>query len=179
MRKSALVLAASATLVLSAVTAPSPAQARYWGHGYGGWGAGLVGGLIAGAVIGGIASSAYGYGPYGYYGGYPAYYGGYYPAYYGGYYPAYYGGYYPGYYGGYYRRPYYAAPRLLWRSPLLSRRLLSPLVRRGPTRSWAGWAGEASTHGDDGRFAFGKACARAQEPYWACARRRIFRAGSV
>jgi hypothetical protein len=111
MRKPALVLTAAATLALSTVMEPSPAQARYWG--YGGWGAGLVGGLVAGAVIGGIASSAYGYGPYGYYGGYPAYYGGYYPAYYGGYYPAYYGGYYPGYYGGYaYRRPYYGYRRV-------------------------------------------------------------------
>jgi hypothetical protein len=94
MKKTALVLATAATLGLSAVTAPTPAEAR------GGWGWGLAGGLLAGALIGGLASSAYAYGPYGYY-GYPGYYGGYAPAYYGGYgYPAYYGGYAP-YYGGY------------------------------------------------------------------------------
>src|SRR5258708_20715761 len=72
MRKTALVLATAATLGLSSVTAPSPAEAR----GGWGWGGALAGGLIAGAVIGGLASSAYGYGPYGYYGGYPSY-GGY------------------------------------------------------------------------------------------------------
>jgi hypothetical protein len=98
MKKTALVLATVATLGLSAVTAPAPAEAR------GGFGRGLAGGLIAGALIGGIASSAYGYGPgYGYYGdpGY-GYYGGGYSGYYGGgYAPAYYGGYAPGYYGGY------------------------------------------------------------------------------
>ena len=95
MKKTALVLATAATIGLSAVTAPSPAEAR------GGWGWGLAGGLLAGAVIGGLASSAYAYGPgYGYY-GYPGYYGGYAPAYYGGYAPAYYGGYAPAYYGGY------------------------------------------------------------------------------
>src|SRR5258708_31590558 len=81
MKKTALVLATAATIVLSAVTAPSAAEAR----GGWGWGGALAGGLIAGAVIGGLASSAYGYGPgYGYYGGYPGYYGGYAPAYYGG-----------------------------------------------------------------------------------------------
>ena len=96
MRKPALVLVTAATLAMAAVASPSPAHARYYGHG-----AGIVGGLVAGALIAGIASSAYGYGPgFGY--------GGYYPAYYGGYYPAYYGGYYPGYVGGYvYRRSYY------------------------------------------------------------------------
>ena len=120
MKKTALVLATAATIGLSAVTAPSPAEAR----GGWGWGGALAGGLIAGAVIGGLASSAYGYGPgYGYYGGYPGYYGGYgYPAYYGGYAPAYYGGYttaaYAPVYSGYrYRRvvrpafAYYAGPR--------------------------------------------------------------------
>jgi len=76
MKKTALVLATAATLGLSAVTAPSPAEAR----GGWGWGGALAGGLIAGAVIGGLASNAYGYGPgYGYYGGYPGYYGGYAP----------------------------------------------------------------------------------------------------
>jgi hypothetical protein len=132
MKKTALVLATAATIGLSAVTAPSPAEAR----GGWGWGGALAGGLIAGALIGGLASSAYGYGPYGYYGGYPGYYGGYgyggyAPAYYGGYAPAYYGGYAPAYYGGYttayapvysgyrYRRAirpayaYYAGPRYI------------------------------------------------------------------
>ena len=92
MRKAPLVLALAATLGLTAVAAPSPAEARH------GFFPGLAGGLLAGAVIGGIASSAYAYGPgYGY-GGYPAYYGGYAPAYYGGYGPGYYGGYTTTYY---------------------------------------------------------------------------------
>jgi hypothetical protein len=123
MRKAPLALAAAAVLGLTAVTAPSPAEAHWRG---GGFFPAVAGGLIAGAVIGGLASNAYAYGPgYGYYGGYaPAYYGGYAPAYYGGYYSepyypvvryrrvirpayAYYGGprfYGPRYYGGYYRR---------------------------------------------------------------------------
>jgi hypothetical protein len=123
MRKAPLALAAAAVLGMTAVTAPSPAEAHWRG---GGWGPGLAGGLLAGAIIGGIASSAYAYGPgYGYYGGGYPYYGGYAPAYYGGYYDepyypvvryrrvirpayAYYGGprfYGPRYYrGGYYRR---------------------------------------------------------------------------
>jgi hypothetical protein len=124
MRKAPLVLAAAAILGLTAVAAPSPAEARDW-RGGGGFFPAVAGGLIAGALIGGLASNAYAYGPgYGYYGGYgPGYYGGYAPAYYGGYYgggyaPAYYGG---GYYGGYpvvrYRRvirpayAYYGGPR--------------------------------------------------------------------
>jgi hypothetical protein len=124
MRKAPLVLAAAAILGLTAVAAPSPAEARYW-RGGGGFFPAVAGGLMAGALIGGLASNAYAYGPgYGYYGGYgPGYYGGYAPAYYGGYYgggyaPAYYGG---GYYGGYpvvrYRRvirpayAYYGGPR--------------------------------------------------------------------
>jgi hypothetical protein len=112
MKKAVLALATAATIGVTALAAPSPAQA--W---RGGWGPGLAGGLIAGAVIGGIASSAYAYGPgYGYYGG-PAYgyYGGYAPAYYGGYAPAYYNyGYAPAYYGGYrssYYAPAYYGPR--------------------------------------------------------------------
>src|SRR3984885_13172314 len=73
MRKSVMAIATAATIGVTALVAPSPAQA--W---RGGWGPGLAGGLIAGAVIGGIASNAYGYGPgYGYYGG-PGY------GYYGG-----------------------------------------------------------------------------------------------
>jgi len=119
--KTALVLATVGTLGLSAVAAPTPAEARWRG----GFGPALAGGLIAGAVFGGLASSAYAYGPgYGYY-GYPRYYGGgYAPAYYGGYgYPwggyttTYYStGYAPAYYGYAYRRivrpayAYYGAP---------------------------------------------------------------------
>jgi hypothetical protein len=122
MRKAPLALAAAAVLGMTAITAPSPAEAHWRG---GGWGPGLAGGLLAGAIIGGIASSAYAYGPgYGYYGGGYPYYGGYAPAYYGGYYDepyypvvryrrvirpayAYYGGprfYGPRYYGGHWRR---------------------------------------------------------------------------
>src|ERR1700694_683038 len=88
MRKTALILAAAATLAVTA-----PAEARGFGHGgfhHGGFGPGLAGGLIAGGVIGGLATSAYGYGPYGYY-GYGPYYDDYAPAYYSGYAPVYYG----------------------------------------------------------------------------------------
>src|SRR5215203_1986568 len=90
MRKAPLALAAAAILGLTAVTAPSPAEAHWRG---GGFFPAVAGGLIAGAVIGGLASNAYAYSPgYGYYGGYaPAYYG-------GGYAPAYYGGYATSYY---------------------------------------------------------------------------------
>src|SRR5260221_1669733 len=102
MRRAALILATTATLVLTAVTTPAPAEA------HDGFGPGLAGGLIAGALIGGLASNAYGYGPgYGNYGYAPGYYDDYAPAYYGGYAPAYYGyryrrGYRPAYayYGG-------------------------------------------------------------------------------
>jgi hypothetical protein len=108
MKKTVLALATAATIGVSALVTPSPAQA--WRGG--GWGPGLAAGLIGAAVIGGIASSAYAYGPgygyyggpgYGYYGGYaPSYYGRYAPSYYGGYAPAYYNyGYAPAYYGGY------------------------------------------------------------------------------
>jgi hypothetical protein len=95
MRKAPMALAAAAVLGLTAVAAPSPAEARWRG----GFFPAVAGGLIAGAVIGGLASNAYAYGPgYGYYGGY-----GYEPAYYGGYYG---GGYAPAYYGGYYGDAY-------------------------------------------------------------------------
>src|SRR5215213_2903946 len=94
MRKASLALAAAAVLGLTAVTAPSPAEAHWRG---GGFFPAVAGGLIAGAVIGGLASNAYAYGPgYGYYGGYA---------------PAYYGGYAPAYYGGYYDEPYYPVVR--------------------------------------------------------------------
>ena len=121
MKKTLFALATAATVGMTALAAPSPAEARWRG---GGWGPGIAAGLIGAAVIGGIASSAYAYGPgYGY--GYP-YYGGYAPAYYGyGYdpYPSdgyvrtyYYSGYSPAYYGYRYRRvvrpafAYYGGP---------------------------------------------------------------------
>jgi len=107
MRKAPLVLASAAILGLTAVTAPSPAEAGW--RGGGGFFPAVAGGLIAGAVIGGLASNAYAYGPGygGYYGGYGSGYygGGYAPAYYGGYNGGGYGyggGYAPAYYGGYY-----------------------------------------------------------------------------
>ncbi|MDH2341008.1 MULTISPECIES: hypothetical protein [unclassified Bradyrhizobium] len=121
MKKTALVLATVGALGVSAVAAPTPAEARWRG----GFGPALAGGLLAGALIGGLASSAYAYGPgYGYY-GYPGYYDDYYaPAYYGGYYPwggytrTYYStSYAPAYYGYRYRRvvrpafAYYGGPR--------------------------------------------------------------------
>ena len=125
MRKAPLVLAAAAVLGLTAVAAPSPAEARYW-RGGGGFFPAVAGGLIAGAVIGGLASNAYAYGPgYGYYDGYGSGYygGGYAPAYYGGYYG---GGYAPAYYGGILRRSRGSLSsrnppgiRLLWRSTVL------------------------------------------------------------
>ena len=81
MKKTALVLATVGTLGVSAVAAPTPAEARW----HGGFGPALAGGLVAGAIFGGLASSAYAYGPgYGYYDG-PGYYYGPGPyAYYGG-----------------------------------------------------------------------------------------------
>src|SRR5580704_3926300 len=116
MKKAVLALATAATIGVTALVTPSPAQA--W---RGGWGPGLAGGLIAGAVIGGIASSAYAYGPgygyyggpgYGYYGGYAPAYSGYALAYYnGGYAPAYYGGYRSSYYAPAYYGPGYYGPR--------------------------------------------------------------------
>jgi hypothetical protein len=115
MKKTALVLATAAALGLTAIAAPSPAEAHWRG---GAFGPGLAGGLIAGAVIGGIASSAYSYGPgYGYYAGYsPGYYEGY-DAYPWGYTTTYYSSdYAPAYYGPRYRRvvrpafAYYGAP---------------------------------------------------------------------
>lgn len=115
MRKAPLVLALTAVLGLTAVTVPSPAEARWRG---GGFFPGVAGGLLAGAVIGGIASNAYAYGPgYGYYGGYG-------PGYYGGYGPAYYGGYAPAYYGGYYDEPYVPVVRY--------RRVVRPAFAYGP-----------------------------------------------
>ncbi len=113
MRKASLVLATVGAIGLSAVAAPSPAEA----HWRGGFGPGLAGGLIAGAVIGGLASSAYAYGPGYDYGYAPVYYGGYDPYPWGGYTTTYYTtGYAPAYYGYRYRRvvrpayAYYGGP---------------------------------------------------------------------
>ena len=79
MKRTVLALTTAVTIGMTALTATSPAEARWRG---GGWGPGLAAGLVGAAVIGGIASSAYAYGPgYGYYGGYPSY------GYYGGYAP--------------------------------------------------------------------------------------------
>src|SRR5450755_2676892 len=98
MKKAAVVFSAAAVMAVTAVSVPTPVEAR----GGWGWGPGIAGGLIAGALIGGLASSAYGYGPgYGYYGPGYGYYGGDVPVYYGGYGPTYYGGYGHPYYGGY------------------------------------------------------------------------------
>jgi hypothetical protein len=77
MKKAAVVFSAAAVMAMTAVSVPTPVEAR----GGWSWGPGIAGGLIAGALIGGLASNAYGYGPgYGYYGGPGPGYG-----YYGGY----------------------------------------------------------------------------------------------
>ena len=71
MKKAILVLATAATIGITALTTPSPAQA--W---RGGWGAGPTGGLIAGTVIGGIVVGVPARGPgYCYYRGPGDYYG--------------------------------------------------------------------------------------------------------
>jgi hypothetical protein len=77
MRKTLTALAVSTAMMLAAVAAPQPAEAR------GGRVAGaIIGGLAAGAIIGGLAARGYYYGPgyyydYGapYYAGPPYYYG--------------------------------------------------------------------------------------------------------
>src|ERR1700694_3061993 len=81
MNKKLTAVAAAAIVAAAALTAPTPADARWRGHrgGGGAIAAGVIGGLAAGALFAGA------YGPYGYgYGpGYGPYYGGYYaPAYY-------------------------------------------------------------------------------------------------
>ena len=65
-------IAAAATVILAAVAAPQPAEARHGGA----VAAGIIGGLAAGALIGAAAANGpyYGYGP-AYYGPGPAYYG--------------------------------------------------------------------------------------------------------
>ena len=74
MRKTLTALAAAATVAITAMAAPTSAEARW--RGGGAVAAGVIGGLAAGALIAGAAR------PYGYYYGGPAYYA---PA------PAYYG----------------------------------------------------------------------------------------
>jgi hypothetical protein len=72
MKKIILAVATAATLAVTALAAPAPAEAR-GGRVAAGVGLGLLGGAIAGAAI---ANSGGYYGPgYGYYGG-PAYYAG-------------------------------------------------------------------------------------------------------
>jgi hypothetical protein len=53
MKKTALALATAATIGVSAMVAPSPAQAWRGGWGWGGWGGGLAAGLVGAAVVGG------------------------------------------------------------------------------------------------------------------------------
>jgi len=60
MTKTLMTLAAAATLAVSAIAAPAPAEARG-----GAVAAGVIGGLAAGAIIGSAASHPYGYGYYG------------------------------------------------------------------------------------------------------------------
>jgi hypothetical protein len=69
MTRTLTTLAAAGMLAMTAIAAPSPAQAR----GGGAIAAGVIGGLAAGAIIGGAAANPYGYAPYGYYGGGPYY----------------------------------------------------------------------------------------------------------
>ncbi len=69
MKKTLLALCAAATLAVSAVAVPAPAQAQR------GVAAGVAAGLIGGAIVGGAIASQTGYyGPgYGYYAPGPAY----------------------------------------------------------------------------------------------------------
>jgi hypothetical protein len=84
MRKSLITLVAGSSVAVAAMTAPTTAEARWRGWG---WGAAL-GGFALGAVVGSaVARPYYAYPSYGYY-GYPTYYSYGYPAYYSyGYYP--------------------------------------------------------------------------------------------
>ena len=74
MKRTLMAIATAATLAVTALAAPQPAEARG-----GRIAAGVAGGLIGGALLGGALAGGYGpgyYGPgYGYYGG-PAYVGG-------------------------------------------------------------------------------------------------------
>src|SRR3954469_25782568 len=73
MKKTLMALGAAATLAISAVAAPAPAQAQR------GVAAGVAAGLIGGAIVGGAIASQNGYYGPGYYGPGYGYYGG--PAY--------------------------------------------------------------------------------------------------
>lgn len=99
MKRTFTALAAAAVVATAAMTAPTPAEARW--RGGGAVAAGIIGGIAVGALIAGATRPGYGYG---YYGG-PAYYPA--PVYYGrpAYYPA------PVYYG----RPAYYRPACTWR----------------------------------------------------------------
>ena len=60
MKGKILALATAVTICMTALTATSPAEARWRGGGWGGgWGPGTAAGIVGAAVIGGIASSAY------------------------------------------------------------------------------------------------------------------------
>jgi hypothetical protein len=74
MTRTLTALAAAATIGITALAAPTAANAQWRGHHHGGWGApvaaGVLGGLAAGAIIGSAtapyyapAYGAYAYGP--------------------------------------------------------------------------------------------------------------------
>jgi hypothetical protein len=65
MKKTLMALAAAATIGIAAVAAPTDANARWRGHG---WGAPVAAGVIGGLAAGALFGSAFG-GPY--YAGYP------------------------------------------------------------------------------------------------------------
>jgi hypothetical protein len=77
MKKIATALVVAATVGVAAIATSGSADARPWGHYYGGWrGPGpWIGGLAAGAIIGGALAARPYYYPYGYYGPYPYAYG--------------------------------------------------------------------------------------------------------
>ena len=127
MRKAPLALAAAAVLGLTAVAAPSPAEA--------GWRGGRIFPGRGWRTDRGRRDWRNGFQRLRLWSGLRVCYGGYAPAYYGGEYGGYYGGggYAPAYYGGYYGnsypvvryrrviRPayaYYGGPRLLWSTVL-------------------------------------------------------------
>jgi hypothetical protein len=69
MRKFLTVVAAAATVVVSALGVPSAAEAQWWGW-RGGWGwrgPAFFGGLAAGAILGGALVAPYYYAPRPYY----------------------------------------------------------------------------------------------------------------
>jgi hypothetical protein len=77
MKMTLTAFAAAATVAITAMAAPTSADAHWRGRGGGAVAAGVIGGIAAGALIAGATRPSYGYG----YGG-PAYYPA--PAYYGG-----------------------------------------------------------------------------------------------